>query len=261
LAFARRWKALFLVCAIGAPALLSGCGQASHGLSAAALKDTVTPKVLRSRAYSARDKECMARAMFFESNRSSREGMIAVGTTVMNRKRSGQHPDTVCGVVAEKGQFAPGVMTRKFDAEAMPDVMQAAEAVLDGERHPKLKNSMHFHTAGLKFKYRNMHYVTVAGGNAFYEKRTRNWSPLPTEDGTGVMLASAEKAAGKLRVTSRVARATAEPGIGTVDVVTASMPLPDSAPAPSFSAQPAAAVGAFQPRSGHPADIDPARFQ
>ena len=28
-----------------------------------------------------------------------------------------------------------------------------------------------FHMAGLRFSYANMHYVTVAGGNAFYEKR------------------------------------------------------------------------------------------
>jgi hypothetical protein len=30
---------------------------------------------------------------------------------------------------------------------------------------------MFFHTDGLRFPYDNMHYVTVAGGNKFYEKR------------------------------------------------------------------------------------------
>ena len=30
---------------------------------------------------------------------------------------------------------------------------------------------MFFHRAGLTFPYKNMHYVLVAGGNAFYEKR------------------------------------------------------------------------------------------
>ncbi len=43
--------------------------------------------------------------------------------------------------------------------------------MLDGQRHPKLGRVMHFHTAGLRFPYTNMHYVAVAGGNAFYEKR------------------------------------------------------------------------------------------
>ena len=127
--------------------------------------------------------------MFFESNRSSRDGMIAVGTVVMNRLRSGNHGSTICQVVGEKGQFAPGVMTRPMNSKAMPDVEEAAEAVLKGERKAKLKNTMYFHTAGLKFPYKNMHYTMVAGGNAFYEKRGRNWQPLPDEPTT--MVASA----------------------------------------------------------------------
>ena len=64
------------------------------------------------------------------------------------------------------GQFAPGVMTRKMNSKAMPDVEEAATAVLKGERSPKLRNAMYFHTAGLKFPYKNMHYVLVAGGSS-----------------------------------------------------------------------------------------------
>ncbi len=40
---------------------------------------------------------------------------------------------------------------------------------------------MYFHTAGLHFPYKNMHYTMVAGGNAFYVKGGRNWQPLPDE--------------------------------------------------------------------------------
>jgi len=111
--------------------------------------------------------------MFFESHRSSREGLVAVGSVVMNRVKSEEYPDTICGVVAQKKQFAPGVMTRKMNSKVLPDVMAAADAVLKGERHPKVGNAKFFHQAGLKFPYKNMHYVLVAGGNAFYEKRSR----------------------------------------------------------------------------------------
>ena len=146
-----------------------------------------------SHGYSERERECLMRAMFFESNRSSRDGLIAVGTVVMNRLRSGKYGDTICEVVGAPRQFAPGVLTRKMNSKALPDVAAAADAVLAGERHNKVKNSMFFHTAGLKFKYRNMHYTVVAGGNAFYEKRNRNGDPvvLPPEKAT-VMLASAQ---------------------------------------------------------------------
>ena len=152
-------------------------------MSVAGLTDAITPSFLTSRAssHSPKDRECLERAMFFESNRSSRDGMIAVGTVVMNRLRSGNHGSTICQVVGEPGQFAPGVMTRPMNSRAMPDVEEAADAVLKGERKAKLKNTMYFHTAGLRFPYKNMHYTMVAGGNAFYEKRGRNWQPLPDE--------------------------------------------------------------------------------
>ncbi|MGX8010328.1 cell wall hydrolase [Mesorhizobium sp. ORM8.1] len=182
---ATRWKTpLLLVGIVFSPLLLAGCSQttSSHGMSVSGLADALTPSFLTTRtSHSLKDRECLERAMFFESNRSSRDGMIAVGTVVMNRLRSGQHGNTICEVVGEQGQFAPGVLTRPMNSRALPDVEEAADAVLRGERKGKLKNTMYFHTAGLRFPYKNMHYTMVAGGNAFYEKRGRNWQPLPDE--------------------------------------------------------------------------------
>ncbi len=175
------------------PLMVSACSQTAD------LTDGVRSMVLPAghHGYSAREKECLMRAMFFESNRSSRDGLIAVGTVVMNRVRSGKWGDTICGVVGAPRQFAPGVLTRKMNSKALPDVEAAADAVLKGERNPKVKNSMFFHTAGLKFPYKNMHYTVVAGGNAFYEKRNRNGDPvvLPPEKRMAqpvVMMASAD---------------------------------------------------------------------
>lgn len=184
--------------AVISPLFLAACSQTtSHGMSVASLTDAITPGFLSSRAYShtPKDKECLERAMFFESNRSSRDGMIAVGTVVMNRLRSGKHGSTICQVVGERGQFAPGVMTRPMNSRAMPDVEEAADAVLKGERKAKLKNTMFFHTAGLRFPYKNMHYTMVAGGNAFYEKRGRNWQPLPDEPQVAIASAAPQKSA------------------------------------------------------------------
>jgi spore germination cell wall hydrolase CwlJ-like protein len=180
---------------VTSPLFLAACSQTtSHGMSVSSLTDAITPSFLTSRAssHTPKDRECLERAMFFESNRSSRDGMIAVGTVVMNRLRSGQHGSTICEVVGEPGQFAPGVMTRPMNSRAMPDVEEAADAVLRGERKAKLKNTMYFHTAGLRFPYKNMHYTMVAGGNAFYEKRGRNWQPLPDEPMVAVASAGSE---------------------------------------------------------------------
>ncbi|WP_102830047.1 cell wall hydrolase [Bartonella bovis] len=130
------------------------------------------------------ERQCLMRAMYFESNRSSREGMIAVGTVVMNRVNSSAYPKTICGVVGQPKQFAPGVLTRPMTERAsVSRVKEAADAVLRGERDKKSKNAMFFHTAGLSFPYKNMHYVRVAGGNAFYEKRARDGSlQVPVND-------------------------------------------------------------------------------
>ncbi|PAP99243.1 MAG: cell wall hydrolase [Mesorhizobium sp.] len=208
-----RWKMPLLLGVVTSPLFLAACSQTtSHGLSVASLTDAVRS---RPSSHTAKDKECLQRAMFFESNRSSRDGMIAVGTVVMNRLRSGKHGNTICQVVGERGQFAPGVMTRRMNSKAMPDVEEAAEAVLKGERKAKLKNTMFFHTAGLRFPYKNMHYTMVAGGNAFYEKRGRNWKPLPDEPTVAVAQA-----------TPRAPAATAP-----VTLVASAAPVPKATPA------------------------------
>ena len=134
--------------------------------------------------------ECMERAMYFESNRSSRDGLIAVGSVVMNRVESAQFPNTVCAVVGQKRQFADGVLSRSMNPRDLPKVQAAARAVMAGERHPLIANAMFFHAATHRFSYDNMHYVLVTGGNAFYEKRkksqvTQPVPPSPIEELTG----------------------------------------------------------------------------
>jgi spore germination cell wall hydrolase CwlJ-like protein len=116
-------------------------------------------------------RECMTRVMYFESNRSSAEGMFAVGTVVMNRLHSGKYPRSVCGVVGQTNQFAPGVLWKPMrEGTSLNLARSVADRVLAGQRHPGVRNAMFFHTAGLHFPYTNMHYVLEAGGLAFYEK-------------------------------------------------------------------------------------------
>ncbi|WP_378948579.1 cell wall hydrolase [Paracoccus sp. R86501] len=123
---------------------------------------------------------CMERAMYFESNRSSRDGMIAVGSVVMNRVASAKYPNTVCGVVGQKNQFAPGVLSRKMNSRSAPMIREAAISVLRGERHPYIAQAQFFHTATYRANYNNMHYVLTTGGNAFYERRRPEMVTRPT---------------------------------------------------------------------------------
>jgi spore germination cell wall hydrolase CwlJ-like protein len=127
------------------------------------------------------DVACLARAMYFESIRSSDEGMLAVGTVVMNRVESDEFPSSVCGVVGQKNQFAAGVLSRAMtEGKSAERAQRVARAVLSGKRHRGVGKAMYFHTAGRTYRYSNMHYVLVAGGNAFYTRKPdgrRNYIP------------------------------------------------------------------------------------
>lgn len=148
------------------------------------------------------DRDCMTRVMYFESNRSSTEGMLAVGTTVMNRLDSPKYPKSVCAVVGQPHQFAPGALDKPMVPRLAARAASVADRVLAGERHPAMgPDAMFFHTAGLTFPYNNMHYVLEAGGNAFYEKRSpaeiaalARYTPRPTADATPRQDLGAEQA-------------------------------------------------------------------
>ncbi len=222
----KRLPAVFAVMAL--PLLISACSQ---GLDKAGMQSMLKPN--RHHGYSDREKECLMRAMFFESHRSSRDGMIAVGTVVMNRVRSGKWGSTICEVVSAKRQFAPGVMTRPMNSKALPDVEAAAEAVLKGERHAKVKNSMFFHTAGLKFGYNNMQYTIAAGGNVFYEKRKKHETvELPPEKGPVYALGTFVDTPKTTAKTNRVQPA-AKPVVETVMVASAEAPRNAAQPEPT----------------------------
>lgn len=161
----QQWNSTGRIIAILASlAVLAGCGG----------RDTRT-------AAPAAEVECLARAMYFESHRSSRDGMIAVGTVVMNRVGSDAFPNTVCGVVGQPNQFAPGVMTKTMSGPSATLAREAALSVYAYERHPKIERAKFFHAAWYQTSYNNMHYVVTTGGNAFYEKRRPEdvTSPFP----------------------------------------------------------------------------------
>jgi spore germination cell wall hydrolase CwlJ-like protein len=126
------------------------------------------------------ERQCMARAMYFESVRSSDDGMLAVGTVVMNRAKSGKYPRSVCGVVGQRNQFAPGVLSKPMtEGKSRQRAERIAGQVLSGKRHRGVGNAMFFHTAGRTYRFENMHYVAIEGGNAFYERRPTQRRYIP----------------------------------------------------------------------------------
>ncbi|WP_262030488.1 cell wall hydrolase [Microvirga sp. Mcv34] len=124
--------------------------------------------------------ECLARAMYFESNRNSDDGMLAVGTVVINRVESHKYPDTICEVVGQKGQFAKGVLTKPTPDPGYSRAKMVASEVLTGARHKAVGRSLYFHTAGFRIPYKDAQYLVVAGGNAFYTRGAATDESIPT---------------------------------------------------------------------------------
>lgn len=113
--------------------------------------------------------------------------MIAVDSVVMNRVQSDDFPNSVCAVVSQKNQFAPGLMTKTMSGQAKALAEASATAVLVGERHPNVGGARFFHAAWYDANFNNIHYILTAGGNAFYEKRrpenVTSPNPLPQTEG------------------------------------------------------------------------------
>ncbi|HEV2815744.1 MAG TPA: cell wall hydrolase [Allosphingosinicella sp.] len=50
--------------------------------------------------------ECLARAVYWESNGEPLAGQLSVAEVIINRARSGRFAGTLCGVVRQRGQFS-----------------------------------------------------------------------------------------------------------------------------------------------------------
>jgi spore germination cell wall hydrolase CwlJ-like protein len=135
--------------------------------------------------------------------------LLALGSVVMNRVKSGFYPGTICGVVGQKGQFDVGVLDKPMSPHEKERVEKVADDVLTGKRHPKIDKAMYFHLAGLHFHYGNMHYVLVAGGNAFYEKTGRREGPQPSASPPPAQSASAPSAESQCNQTGAACAASA----------------------------------------------------
>jgi spore germination cell wall hydrolase CwlJ-like protein len=170
--------------------------------------------------------------------------MLAVGTVVMNRVESDKFPDTVCAVVGQKNQFAPGVLSRPMKEGRSRELAErVADQVLDGKRHRGVGKAMFFHTAGYKFPYKNMHYMVIAGGNAFYDKRN------PPPGGRNRTQTEVAQATPRARPERPVAVAAAAPR-------RVSAPPPPPQPAPPAQWAPADPVLAIAPPAPQPASIE-----
>lgn len=76
--------------------------------------------------YQARQRRCLATAIYFEARGEPIQGQLAVAQVVMNRVRSSLYPDTICGVVYQ-GQLRRTGCQFSFTCDGRADVPKDKE--------------------------------------------------------------------------------------------------------------------------------------
>ncbi|HEY0325218.1 MAG TPA: cell wall hydrolase [Allosphingosinicella sp.] len=117
---------------------------------------------------SARELECLTKVILYEAGAESRAGQVAVAQVVMNRVESPRFPDTICGVIYQRGQFSA---IRSFNPPRNARwnrAMALARDVLDGHE-PVVGEALYFHATRVRPAFvRSRTRVATIGNHVFY---------------------------------------------------------------------------------------------
>jgi spore germination cell wall hydrolase CwlJ-like protein len=154
-----------------------------------------------------RERRCLATAIYFEARGEPLQGQIAVGQVILNRVRSPQFPQTICGVVYQ-GQMAPGCQF-SFACDGKTDTpkndshwalaQKLARQITSGQVWlPDIGYSTFYHADYVSPQWKSaMNKIDTIGRHIFYKKRNekpyivQEASATPAEAATTLSLASA----------------------------------------------------------------------
>ncbi len=103
----------------------------------------------------ARERQCLAEAIYYEARGESFAGQLAVAEVVLNRVRHRAYPETVCGVVYQGServtgcQFSftcDGSLERAAQGRAWRRAELVADHALMGFARPMTRSATHYHT-------------------------------------------------------------------------------------------------------------------
>ena len=136
--------------------------EAAKAKAAASSSSSVTSTQKESYGASTDEVTLLAAIVEKEAGGSGYQGMLAVASVVMNRVRSSSYPDTIAGVIDQKGQFTGGIagLSRIISRGPSSAAIRAAEAALAGEDIVGGMVSFRSTSTG--------HSGTVIGDNVFF---------------------------------------------------------------------------------------------
>lgn len=100
------------------------------------------------------DRTLLAAIIYCEAGGEPYQGKVAVGAVVLNRVRSSRFPNTISGVIYQKGQFGPaktGKLARVLSSgKTSADCFKAADDALAGSN--PIGNRMFFGNGNTGYK-------------------------------------------------------------------------------------------------------------
>ncbi len=123
------------------------------------------------------DARCLALSMYWEAKNQGREGMVAVGSVVLNRVQHEEFPNTPCEVVYEGGETPPcqfswwcdGKSDTPRDQEAWALAQQLAGRMLASPPPDPTDGALFFHSTEIGKPWRKERTRTAElAGHVFY---------------------------------------------------------------------------------------------
>ena len=130
--------------------------------------------------HEAREKKCLAEAVYFEARSEPVDGQAAVAQVVLNRVRSGLYPNSICGVVYQNRhrynacQFSfacEGKSLRVTESESWRAAVKVADDVLSGTTYlSDVGSATHYHANYVRPRWaRSLVKMDVIGRHIFYK--------------------------------------------------------------------------------------------
>ena len=115
---------------------------------------------------------CMTEALYYEARGEGRDGQEAVAEVILQRVKSGGHPDTICGVVREPRQFSfltDGSTSRALDRDAWDSAKELATRIVRGEVVTTLtRRALFYHQVDVQPAWASEMVRTVKIGNHIF---------------------------------------------------------------------------------------------
>ncbi len=132
----------------------SAAVERAESVCANGTKDAKTLDEIEAEKQKASNRKLMAAIIFCEAGNQSYQGKVAVGSVIMNRISSSRFPNSLQGVVYQRGQFTPAMTGKLGRVLASGNIPQscydAADDAMNGAK--PLGNVLFFNTGHGKIK-------------------------------------------------------------------------------------------------------------